>query len=87
MSRSPSATRGSIAGARGGAARSRAAEWQALVDRLTAGIAKGELEAAMARAAAEAADMLAPHFPPSAESNCPWARRVPHALEIARVNA
>jgi putative membrane protein len=45
-----------------------APEWQRLVDRLTAGIAKGELAAALARAAAEAADMLAPHFPPSADT-------------------
>jgi len=42
-----------------------AADWQALVDRLTKAIASGGLETAVAQAAAEAADMLAPHFPPS----------------------
>jgi putative membrane protein len=51
-----------------------ASHWQGLVDRLTADIAKGELPAAMGRAAAEAADMLAPHFPPSPNTTVKGAR-------------
>ena len=39
-----------------------------LVDRLTAEMAKGNLEAALSAAASGAADMLAPHFPPNAET-------------------
>ncbi len=51
-----------------------AADWQKLVDRLTAKVATGDLKTALGSAAIEAADMLAPHFPPSAEGAATGAR-------------
>jgi putative membrane protein len=39
-------------------------QWQGVVDRLTSDMAAGDVKAAMSAAAARAADMLAPHFPP-----------------------
>ncbi len=42
-----------------------AREWQGLVDSLTTDMAKGDVKAAIGAAAAKAADMLAPHFPPT----------------------
>jgi putative membrane protein len=45
-----------------------AQQWQGLVDDLTSEMAKGDVKAALSAAAGRAADMLAPHFPPSGES-------------------
>ena len=45
-----------------------AQQWQGLVDGLTSDMAKGDLKTAMGAAAGRAADMLAPHFPPTGET-------------------
>jgi putative membrane protein len=42
-----------------------AQQWQGLVDSLTSDMAKGDPKVALGAAAAKAADILAPHFPPT----------------------